>query len=82
MHFIQEQMKLYKKSHQVARKEASAQYAVMHGALSAGSDLYRARMTAEAAQPYCGSNPSCSGFTWQSARAKPSLPPAPLSLSK
>ena len=72
LNFIKEQMALYKVSHTVARKEASAQYMVKHGALSAGSDLYRARMTTEAAQTYCGSNPSCSGFTWQS-----STPPSP-----
>ena len=65
MKFIKEQMSLYKVSHAVARKEASAQYVVKHGALSAGSDLYRARMNTEAAQTYCGSNPSCAGFTWQ-----------------
>ena len=41
-------MALYKVSHHVARKQASAQYAIQHGALSAGSDLYRARMTPEA----------------------------------
>ena len=66
LNFIREQMALYKVSHAVARKEASAQYTVKHGALSAGSDLYRAKMSTEAAQTYCGSNPSCAGFTWQS----------------
>ena len=65
--FIQEQMALYKVSHAVARRQASAQYEVKTGALSAGSDLYRARMTAEAAQTYCGTNLACAGFTWQSA---------------
>lgn len=65
-------MALYKVSHAVARKESSAQYTVKHGALSAGSDLYRARMSTEAAQTYCGTNAACSGFTWQSR-----LPPPP-----
>ena len=60
-------MALYKVSHAVARRQASAQYEVKTGALSAGSDLYRARMTAEAAQTYCGTNLACAGFTWQSA---------------
>jgi hypothetical protein len=64
--FIQEQMSLYKVSHHVARKEANGKFSVKHGALSAGSDLYRARMSAEAAQTYCGTNDACSGFTWQS----------------
>ena len=66
LHFVQEQMALYRKSHAVARKEANAQYDVRRGALSAGSDLYRARMTSEAAQVYCGTNLQCAGFTWQS----------------
>jgi thiol-disulfide isomerase/thioredoxin len=65
--FIKEQMSLYKTSHAVARREANAQYEVKRGALSAGSDLYRARMSAEAAQTYCGTNLVCAGFTWQSA---------------
>ena len=67
LNFIREQMALYKVSHAVARREANAQYEVKRGALSAGSDLYRARMSAEAAQVYCGTNLACSGFTWQSS---------------
>ena len=77
MGFIKEQMALYKVSHTVARKEASAQFVVKHGALSAGSDLYRARMSTEAAQTYCGSNPTCAGFTWQESSGQPKTPPAP-----
>jgi len=77
LHFVQEQMRLYRVSHHVARKEASAQYVVKHGALSAGSDLYRARMSTDAAQTYCGSNPSCAGFTWQSAIKPTAKAPKP-----
>ena len=70
IHFIQEHMALYKKSHVVARAEASAQYNIKHGALSAGSDLYRARMTAEKAQTYCGSNLGCAPRTPQCTAAR------------
>ena len=58
-------MDLFTMSHAVAHKAGAAKFSVKHGALSAGSDLYRARMTREAAETYCGTNPACSGFTWQ-----------------
>jgi len=64
--FIQQQMDLYKVSHRVAHKEGEARFVIKHCALSSGSDLYRARLDAEAAQTYCGSNLACAGFTWQS----------------
>lgn len=70
--FIQQQMDLYKKSHTVHKQDGAAKWAVKHGALSAGSDLYRARLDVVAAQTYCGTNPRCAGFTWQSR-----LPGAP-----
>ena len=74
--FIQQQMDMYKVSHSVARKANEARFVVKHGALSAGSDLYRARMDTEAAQTYCGNNPGCAGFTWQSRSPPPSPPGA------
>jgi len=64
--FIQQQMDLYKVAHRVAHKEGEARFVIKHGALAAGSDLYRARLDAEAAQTYCGTNLACAGFTWQS----------------
>ena len=65
--FIKEQMALYKTSHDVARSGAKAQFDIKRGALSAGSDLYSAKMLPEAAKTYCGANPSCAGFTWRHA---------------
>ena len=69
--FIQQQMDQYKVSHRVKHKEGQARFVVKHGALSAGSDLYRARMDAEEAQVYCGTNFACAGFTWQSKPPHP-----------
>jgi len=64
--FIKQQMATYQKSHIVVQKEGAARFAVRHGALTAGNDLYRAAMTEQQAQVYCGKNEACSGFTWQS----------------
>jgi len=75
--FIKEQMDLFTMSHAVAHKAGAAKFSVKHGALSAGSDLYRARMTREAAETYCGTNPACSGFTWQSKTPPSPSAPAP-----
>ena len=63
-------MDQYKVSHAAKKRINAASFQVKHGALSAGSDLYRARMGADEAQTYCGSNPECSGFTWMSAPSK------------
>lgn len=79
--FVQAQMDLYKKSHVVASADAAAKFVVKHGALSAGSDLYRARLDAAAAQTYCGANAKCAGFTWQPAPAA-GAPPKPGAVSK
>lgn len=59
-------MAAYQKSHVVVLKEAAAKFSVRHGALTSGNDLYRAKMSEEEAQSYCGNNEACSGFTWQS----------------
>jgi len=69
-------MDQYKQSHHIVRKVSAARFEIKHGALSAGSDLYRAKMSAEDAETYCGTNEKCSGFTWQSkASSAPSPPP-------
>ena len=62
--FMQKQMDAYKKSHHVIRKDLAARFAVSHGALTAGNDLYRANMHVNEAATYCGSNERCAGFTW------------------
>jgi hypothetical protein len=53
-------------AHHIQKRESTPRFSTKHGALSAGSDLYRARMSIHAAQTYCGANLGCSGFTWQS----------------
>jgi thiol-disulfide isomerase/thioredoxin len=64
--FVQTQMDTYKKSHHVIRKDHSARFTVSHGALTAGNDLYRAKMHVNEAATYCGNNEQCAGFTWAS----------------
>jgi len=64
--FIQKQMDAYKKSHHVIRKDLAARFTVSHGALTAGNDLYRAKMSVNEAATYCGSNKDCADFTWSS----------------
>uniref|UniRef100_A0A7S2GNX8 Thioredoxin domain-containing protein n=1 Tax=Haptolina brevifila TaxID=156173 RepID=A0A7S2GNX8_9EUKA len=80
--FIQQQMDQYNKAHHIVRKTNAARFEIKHGALSAGSDLYRARMTAEDAETYCGTNDQCSGFTWQSKQDGTSPPSAPKTAGK
>uniref|UniRef100_A0A7S3ES13 Thioredoxin domain-containing protein n=1 Tax=Haptolina ericina TaxID=156174 RepID=A0A7S3ES13_9EUKA len=75
--FIKQQMDTYQKSHIVVQKEGAARFAVRHGALTAGNDLYRASMTEQQAQVYCGKNEACSGFTWQSKASTSPPPPMP-----
>lgn len=66
LEFVQKQMDAYKKSHHVIRKDLAARFSVSHGALTAGNDLYRAKMHVNEAATYCGSNEQCAGFTWAS----------------
>jgi len=62
--FVQQQMTAYKKSHTVLRKQHIARFDVVRGALTGGTELYRAKMEVASAQTFCGSNPACVGFTW------------------
>jgi thiol-disulfide isomerase/thioredoxin len=65
LEFVQAQMKDYQSSHPaLAAAKRSARFTVHHGALTEGSDLYRAKMDVAEAQAFCGNNPSCVGFTW------------------
>ena len=73
--FIQTQMDQYKLSHRVAHKEGEARFMIKHGALAAGSDLYRARMDAEAAQTYASAAPLRSSSPQPSPQPFP--PPCP-----
>jgi len=64
LEFIQTQMANYQWSDQVVRKRQAAKFEVKRGALSAGADLYRAKMPLVAATTFCGNNEDCVGFTW------------------
>lgn len=74
--FIQAQMKAYDWSSGVARKQHSARFEVRRGALTAGRDLYRAKMPLVAASTFCGNNDDCIGFTWSEEELKASEPTA------
>ena len=50
LEFIQNQMSAYGKTHAVVKAQGAAHFNVKHGALTAGYDLYHARMDVEAAQ--------------------------------
>ncbi|EOD31488.1 hypothetical protein EMIHUDRAFT_456311 [Emiliania huxleyi CCMP1516] len=54
----------YRTSHAVLRKQHAARFEVRRGALSAGRDLYRAKMPIVAANTFCGNNEECIGFTY------------------
>lgn len=43
---------------------------VKHGALTQGTDLYKAKMSVAAASTYCGNNGNCLGFTWAAPQTK------------
>eukprot|EP00962_Isochrysis_galbana_P005490 scaffold1487_cov116-Isochrysis_galbana.AAC.29 len=74
--FIQAQMEAYSWSAGVARKQHAARFEVRRGALSAGRDLYRAKMPLVAANTFCGNNEDCVGFTWSEEELKASEPTA------
>ena len=65
LEFVQKEMDAYKKSHHVIRKDLAARFTVSHGALTAGNDLYRAKMSVNEAATYCGSNAQ-RGSPWSS----------------
>jgi len=62
--FVRKQMDSYRTSHAVLRKQHAARFEVRRGALSAGRDLYRAKMPIVAANTFCGNNEECIGFTY------------------
>lgn len=67
-------MESYSWSAGVARKQHAARFEVRRGALSAGRDLYRAKMPLVAANTFCGNNDDCVGFTWSQEELKGSEP--------